>query len=136
MRESMRTLLAWVPRAFCGLGLVLAASTAFAGQVTYYHNDLAGSPVAATNASGQVIWRESYRPYGERLTNAPASSGNKVWFTSRRQDAETGLVYMGARYYDPHVGHSFPPRSPSSASSQLPCSVPLRTLEGRLVTSF
>ena len=83
---------------------MLVAGVAIAGQVTYYHNDLAGSPVAATNASGQVIWRESYRPYGERLTNAPASSGNKVWFTSRRQDAETGLVYMGARYYDPVVG--------------------------------
>jgi RHS repeat-associated protein len=60
--------------------------------------------VAATNASGQVIWRESYRPYGERLTNAPASADNEVWFTSRRQDVETGLVYMGARYYEPIVG--------------------------------
>src|SRR5213075_1508992 len=75
-----------------------------AGSVTYYHNDLAGSPAVATDASGQVIWRESYRPYGERLTNSAASAGNDVWFTSRRQDAETGLVYMGARYYDPVVG--------------------------------
>ena len=51
-----------------------------------------------------MIWRESYRPYGERLTNDPASSGNDVWYTSRRQDVDTGLVYMGARYYDPVVG--------------------------------
>jgi RHS repeat-associated protein len=75
-----------------------------ASTITYYHNDLLGSPVAATDASGHVIWRESYRPYGERLTNDPASSGNDVWYTSRRQDADTGLVYMGARYYDPAVG--------------------------------
>jgi RHS repeat-associated protein len=79
--------------------LDMAAST-----VTYYHNDLAGSPVVATNETGQVVWRESYRPYGERLTNNPTSSSNDVWFTSRRQDAETGLVYMGARYYDPTLG--------------------------------
>jgi RHS repeat-associated protein len=75
-----------------------------AGTVTYYHNDLLGSPVAATNSTGQVIWRESYRPYGERITNDANSASNKVWFTSRRQDAETGLVYMGARYYDPVMG--------------------------------
>jgi RHS repeat-associated protein len=86
----------------CGMlsgGMVQAATT-----ITYYHNDLLGSPVAATDASAHVIWRESYRPYGERLTNDPASTGNDVWYTSRRQDADTGLVYMGARYYDPVAG--------------------------------
>src|SRR5258706_12718191 len=67
------------------------------GTITYYHNDLLGSPVAAPNAAGQVIWRESYRPYGERITIDPNAAANKVWFTSRRQDAETKLVYMGAR---------------------------------------
>jgi RHS repeat-associated protein len=82
----------------------IATTVNAASTITYYHNDLAGSPVAATNASGQVIWRESYRPYGERLTNSAASTDNKIYFTSRRQDAETGLVYMGARYYDPVIG--------------------------------
>jgi RHS repeat-associated protein len=88
--------------AVCVLGMVGLAVQA--GTVTYYHNDLLGSPVVATNASGVVVWRESYRPYGERLTNAPASSTNDIWFTSRRQDVDTGLVYMGARYYDPAIG--------------------------------
>jgi RHS repeat-associated protein len=98
----MKTISKW-------LRCVVVAATASslfanAGTITYYHNDLLGSPVAATNASGQVIWRETYRPYGERLTNDANSAGNKVWYTSRRQDADTGLVYMGARYYDPVVG--------------------------------
>src|SRR5512134_2188408 len=84
--------------------LLFSAVAAAAPTVTYYHNDLAGSPVVASNAQGQVIWRESYRPYGERTRNEPAAADNKVWFTSRRQDAETGLVYMGARYYDPVIG--------------------------------
>ena len=95
-------------RAIKGFLALLAAFavhvSALAGTITYYHNDLAGSPIAATNASGQVLWRESYRPYGERTTNSAASSGNDVWFTSRRQDVESGLVYMGARYYDPVAG--------------------------------
>jgi RHS repeat-associated protein len=86
------------------LALMLACTAASASTVVYYHNDIAGSPVVATDASGQVLWRESYRPYGERLTNSAASTANDVWFTSRRQDVDTGLVYMGARYYDPVIG--------------------------------
>src|SRR3954468_16585967 len=85
---------------------VMLAGWGFSAEagVTYYHNDLAGSPLVATDANGQVLWRGGYRPYGERLKNAAASAPNDVWFTSRRQDLETGLVYMGARYYDPVVG--------------------------------
>jgi RHS repeat-associated protein len=104
MNDGLRL---FASRIFAWLALLagMALSTlSHAGTITYYHNDLLGSPVVATNASGQVIWRESYRPYGERLTNDPNSASNKVWFTSRRQDAETGLVYMGARYYDPAIG--------------------------------
>lgn len=86
------------------LAAVLMSVTAQAGTVTYFHNDLTGSPAVATNAAGQVIWRESYRPYGERTVNDPNSAANKIWFTSRRQDVETGLVYMGARYYEPILG--------------------------------
>ena len=104
----MKNLLTKLARLAVVLGAALSAPVALAAPtVTYYHNDLAGSPVVATNAQGQVIWRESYRPYGERLTNAPLSAPNDIWFTSRRQDAETGLVYMGARYYDPVVGRFY-----------------------------
>ena len=72
--------------------------------VTYYHNDALGSPIAATNAAGALLWRETYRPYGERLDNPAAAANNPVWFTGKRQDPETGLVYMGARYYNPALG--------------------------------
>ena len=98
MKSVKRFLAGWV----LALGALVPGVASAA--ITYYHNDIAGSPVVATNESGQVVWRESYRPYGERTVNAPAALPNKVWFTSRRQDAETGLVYMGARYYDPVVG--------------------------------
>ncbi len=80
------------------------AASALAGEITYYHNDLSGSPVVATNQAGEVVWRESYRPYGERLKNESASQENQTWFTSRHQDEDTGLVYMGARFYNPMLG--------------------------------
>ena len=101
--KTIRNPLKWFARVAM-VASVVSSSAAIAGTITYYHNDLLGSPIVATNASGQVIWRENYRPYGERLTNDPNSSANKVWYTSRRHDVESGLVYMGARYYDPTVG--------------------------------
>ena len=100
MGGTMKRAMQWLATAAVA---AVMASPAAASTITYYHNDLAGSPVVATNSSAQVIWRESYRPYGERLTKSAASKPNDVWFTSRRQDS-TGLVYMGARYYDPVTG--------------------------------
>jgi RHS repeat-associated protein len=73
-------------------------------KITYFHNDLAGSPVAASDSTGTIIWRESYRPYGEKLKNEVAGQSNSQWYTGHRQDAESGLVYMGARHYDPLIG--------------------------------
>jgi RHS repeat-associated protein len=87
--------------------LVLAAvSTAAspAEKVTHIHNDPFGNPVLATDASGNVVWKETYRPYGEKLNNQPASGGNHIGFAGKPFDQATGLSYMGGRYYDPVLG--------------------------------
>ena len=82
--------------------LLLAAPAVAQDRVTYYHTDHAGSPVAATDAGGEVLWRESYAPYGSRLMRqAPA---NELWFTGKREDATLGLHYFGARWYDADLG--------------------------------
>ncbi len=78
--------------------------TAQASQITFFVNDLTGSPVAAINDDGQVIWRENFKPYGERMLNQADAAENNIWFAARHQDADTGLTYMGARYYDPRIG--------------------------------
>ncbi len=72
--------------------------------VTYFHNDISGSPMLATDGAGAVIWKENYRPYGERLNNQAGSHKNKLGFAGKQFDAATGLSYMGARYYDPVLG--------------------------------
>ena len=87
-----------------GLLCALACAVSVAQTVTYFHNDAAGTPLVATDASGNVVWKESYRPYGERQTNAPASSGNPIGYAGKPFDAAIGLSYMGARYYDPVLG--------------------------------
>jgi len=73
-------------------------------SVVYRHNDFAGNPVAATDFNGALIWKENFRPYGARLNNQPAAAGNRQWFHGKPADADTGLSYLGARYYDPTLG--------------------------------
>ena len=91
-------------RVLLALGLLLMAGAVHAiERVTYYHNDALGSPVAATDRNGTLLWRESYAPYGERLTHE-ASSKDTVWYTGKQEEAAFGLNYFGARWYDPKIG--------------------------------
>ncbi|MEO5693241.1 MAG: RHS repeat-associated core domain-containing protein [Usitatibacter sp.] len=90
------------------MGFVLALAT-LAGSnvlaaVTYYHNDLLGSAIAATDESRAIVWKESYRPYGERIVKDESSADNDIWYASRRQDPTSGIIYLGARHFDPVSG--------------------------------
>ncbi len=107
--------------AFALLCTALMAGGAMAQTVTYFHNDIAGTPQLATNASGAVVWKENYLPYGQRQVAEPASAGNRLWYTGKPHDVDTGLTYMGARYYMPTLGRftgidpkAFSPEQPHS----------------------
>jgi len=71
------------------------------GVVTYFLADHLGSVVQTTDASGTVTLSRDYDPYGNPLSGASQSG---YAFTGRDWDAETGLLYMRARYYDPKLG--------------------------------
>ena len=87
------------------LVLVTAGFAASAAErVTYYHLDALGSPVAASDEQGNLVWREEYKPYGERTKKEPAAASNSRYYTGHPHDEDTGLTYAGARYYDPVVG--------------------------------
>lgn len=63
----------------------------------YVHTDGLGSPVARTNAAKGIVSRTRYEPYGQTAGGATPTVG----FTGHVNDADTGLVYMQQRYYDP-----------------------------------
>jgi RHS repeat-associated protein len=73
-------------------------------SVTYIHTDISGSPLAATGANGNVVWKENYLAYGQRRLVQPGSERQAQWFHGKEQDTATGLQYFGARYYDPVIG--------------------------------
>jgi RHS repeat-associated protein len=96
----------WTTR-FVYLGGKLIAETDANGVTTYSHTDGLGSPVARTNASGQVLSRTRFEPYGATVagTTNPGSNGlTDLGFTGHVNDPDTGLVYMQQRYYDPLAG--------------------------------
>ncbi len=83
---------------------LLAIESGFAiERVTYFHTDELGSPIAATDSQGNVLWTGLYRPYGERIEKINQDS-NETWYTGKQHDADIGLSYYGARWYDPAVG--------------------------------
>jgi RHS repeat-associated protein len=74
---------------------------AAAETVEYFHTDALGTPIAVTDASGNLIEASEYEPYG-KLLNRPLTDG--PGFTGHVQDTATGLTYMQQRYYDPVIG--------------------------------
>jgi RHS repeat-associated protein len=76
---------------------------------TYVHFDHLGSALAASSASGGILWRESYRPFGEatRTLGAAPANDNDTGFTGHLEDDAAGLVYMQARMYDPAIGRFY-----------------------------
>jgi RHS repeat-associated protein len=71
--------------------------------VSFDHVDRLGS-VVATSSAGSIVNQYSYMPWGE---SAALSSG--FGYAGYRYDAETGLYYVRARYYDPRLGRFLEP---------------------------
>ncbi|TQV68228.1 hypothetical protein FKG94_23290 [Exilibacterium tricleocarpae] len=85
------------------IGCLPVGSAQAERTTTYYHTDALGSVVAASDETGALLWRKSYRPYGEKVTDGEGSL-QSLSFTGKLHDEVSGLTYMGARYYDPEMG--------------------------------
>jgi RHS repeat-associated protein len=72
------------------------------GVITWLGRDQIGSVRLTTDANGAVVQRAHYKPFGERLETI-ASQMTSKGFIGQRNDDETGLVYLHARYYDPRL---------------------------------
>ena len=72
-------------------------------NVLYYHHDQLGSTRALTNSSGTVVATYTYDSYGN-LTGSTGTASNPFGYAGQYADAESGLIYLRARYYDPSSG--------------------------------
>jgi RHS repeat-associated protein len=76
------------------------------GVATWLHFDHLGSVRAITDTTGAKVESAIYRPFGEQsewLQPGNVSPETKGWI-GERYDADAGLQYLNARYYDPALG--------------------------------
>ena len=81
--------------------MVLMATAAHAGSVTYVYTDPQGTPLAEADASGNITATYDYAPYGSQALGSPP---NGPGYTGHVSDSATGLSYMQQRYMDPQLG--------------------------------
>jgi len=73
------------------------------GVQYFYAQDAQGNVIGLLNSSGVVVEGYVYTPQGV-LVAGGTSVVNPLRYKGREWDAEAGLYYMRARYYDPVVG--------------------------------
>ena len=67
-------------------------------EVVYYHTDAIGSVRMVTDASGTVIARYDYSPFGTTWPTTPPNANlDQRQFAGKERDTETDLDYFGAR---------------------------------------
>ena len=98
----------------------------------YFHNDRLGRPIRMTDATGALVWRASYRPFGdvERIETDPNNTGtateNNLRFPGQYDDSlltlllSNGPYYNWNRYYDPGLGRYL---QPDPLLSRASCSI-------------
>ncbi|MDP3938570.1 MAG: RHS repeat-associated core domain-containing protein, partial [Deltaproteobacteria bacterium] len=81
---------------------------AFAALGEYIHPDHLGSTRLLRDGAGQETRRQAYTPFGD--TASETGTGEiRYEYVGGALDAETGLYYLGARYYAPAIGRFLQP---------------------------
>jgi RHS repeat-associated protein len=70
---------------------------------SYYHQDGLGSVVTITNPSGNVTDTYDYDEFGTQIFNQ-GTTQNVYRYTGQQSDADSALLYLRARYYEPNTG--------------------------------
>ena len=71
------------------------------GTASYFVTDHLGTTHILTDASGNITSSLSYDSFGNGTSG---SASTRYTYTGRESDAETGLLYYRARWYDPGQG--------------------------------
>ncbi|WP_158501855.1 RHS repeat-associated core domain-containing protein [Vitiosangium sp. GDMCC 1.1324] len=71
----------------------------------FFHKDHSSSTQLVSDYQGKVLSRAVYKPFGELdLASSAGSNIHRLKFGGQELDAESGLYYFNARYYDASIG--------------------------------
>ncbi len=85
-----------------GIGGIISSYSA-SGASSQYLYDGSGSVTSITDSSGQASQTYTYDAFGNILQQGGAGT-NPYQFQTKHTSPTTGLVYFGARYYNPLIG--------------------------------
>ncbi|MDX9887075.1 RHS repeat-associated core domain-containing protein [Thauera sp.] len=91
-----------------GLFRMIRAAFTQTERIVWLHCNHLGAPELATDATGQVLWRATYAPFGAATIQSRDFTLD-LRLPGQVFDAETGLHYNRARYYDPEAGQYLTP---------------------------
>ncbi len=90
------------------LSRLLRAAFTQEERIVWLHGNHLGAPELATDAEGRALWRATYAPFGAATIQSRDFSLD-LRLPGQVFDAETGLHYNRARYYDPEAGQYLTP---------------------------
>ena len=82
----------------------LFARVAADGTTAWYLRDNIGSVRQVVGPTGTVLDAITYDSFGNVLSETDPAAGDRFKYTGREYDAELGIYYYRARYYDPATG--------------------------------
>ena len=87
-----------------GAGLLYAENAT--DEKTWYVKDAHGDTVQLTDGNGNIVWNYAYDAFGNQkeTVNSGTEPYNPFRYTGEYFDAETGFIYLRARYMDPQIG--------------------------------
>ncbi|MBF0593332.1 MAG: RHS repeat-associated core domain-containing protein [Candidatus Omnitrophica bacterium] len=95
------------------MGSIRVASADNSGNIFYFHGDHLGSTNVLTDRWGGQREVTEYDPFGQIIRHDQGLNVPKVltwnYFTGKTLDDESGLMYYGARYYNPRLGRFITP---------------------------
>jgi RHS repeat-associated protein len=89
------------------LAMTRGGTSSLEGGATYFYvADRLGSIIGLTDGGSNLVTSYRYDPWGTVIATGGGNPNlaNPFRFTGREWDAESGLYYYRARYYDPEVG--------------------------------
>jgi RHS repeat-associated protein len=86
-----------------GVGLAYSVALGDSNDIEVYHTDSRGSVRGVTHGAAQIKWILRYDPFGTTVTHGVAGTP-RFGLGGHQTEADAGLVYMRARYYDPALG--------------------------------
>ncbi|MFH1776990.1 MAG: RHS repeat-associated core domain-containing protein [Candidatus Omnitrophota bacterium] len=95
-----------IPGAPGGIGGLISSSDV--SSTIYYHCSHLGNVEQITDSAGAVIQTYEYDAFGN-IVNESGSLNNDHQYKTKEYSPNTGLIYFGARYYNPVIGRFITP---------------------------